>query len=265
MTDWYEWREAPEGDFAVIGDPIAHSWSPKMFAAVGIRNDYCAIRVPLSEFGEAINRLVSAGYRGLNVTAPLKEVAYSWAAEADYATQRIGAANTLCLQTGRATNTDHLGFLRALVAHQMVSGTALVLGAGGTSRAVLVALEKLGFKIRLWNRTPSRAEALKAELNVAANVVDDADTEGVNLVVNATSAGRAGECPPVQWTTTPGLAFDVVYAHEATPFMEDAIQSGWRAVDGRQMLVEQAVASYNWWTGETLDKEVMASALERAS
>lgn len=261
MTEWFEWREAPEGDFAVIGDPIAHSWSPRMFEAAKISNEYNAIRVPISEFDQAINRLVNAGYRGVNVTAPLKEVAFLWASEADDVTARIQAANTLCLLTNRATNTDHVGFMRALMANHMVNGVALVLGAGGSARAVLVALERLGFSIRLWNRTGSRAERLVSDLSLLCRVVEHCEAGDVNLVVNTTSASRNGGALPVTWGPTMGLAYDVVYGSEPTAFMTEARSAGWRACDGRQMLVEQAAESYYWWTGESLNKEAMAHAL----
>lgn len=260
------WREAPAAEFAVIGDPVGHSLSPAMhraaFRALGWTYRYRAIRVPAEEFAPALAWLTRLGYRGLNVTLPLKEQAFGWADILDEPTLRLGVANTLCLATGRGTNTDAPGFLDVLrEAGVTPGGRVLLLGAGGTARALARVLADAGHGVSIWNRTASRAEKLASEVGGVA--VEGAAAAGYSLVVNATAAGLAGESPPVEWRGAEGstLAIDAAYGEGPTPFVRDAARRGLRAMDGRALLLAQGTRSFEWWHGVPAPRGPMASAL----
>jgi len=258
---WFEWRDAPEGDFAVLGDPVSHSRSPQMHAAayraLGVDWRYRAIRVPLTEFDEAVARLAGLGYKGLNCTVPLKEAAFRWTGDSDETTRRIGAANTLDLPARRTTNTDAPAFVNTFEG----KGPVLLLGAGGTARAFLVALDEAGFEVRLWNRTKSRADALARDLAVRAKVVETPDLTGVGAIVNTTSASLSGESLPLDWSPVRSDAIAYEAAYGPSPFLDAARAKGLRAVDGLPLLVEQGALAITFWTGLVPDRSVMMEAV----
>lgn len=263
-----DWRDATPADFAVIGDPIEHSWSPKMmaaaFASLGLALTYRAVRVAAGEFDVAVEHLRGLGYRGLNVTVPHKETAHAWARDIDERSRRLGALNTLDVVAGRGTNTDAPGFLDVLARFAPSGARALLLlGAGGTARALAPVLLEAGWSVRIANRTRSRAEAL-AQATYGLVVLDDADPAGCGVVVDATSAGLSGTELPVRWDRAePGsLAIDLVYGRE-TPFRSSARAAGLQVIDGRELLVSQGLLSLSWWLG-SIDREIARAAMRRA-
>ena len=145
MNRSYEWRDAPQADFAVLGDPVNHSLSPRMhqaaYEATHLRHKYVAIRVPVNEFNEAMEFLTKQGYRGVNLTTPLKEAGATWAKKPDAFVARVGSANVLNLLERSAINTDAPGFLDTLPPLGIwPPAPILILGAGGAARALAVAL-----------------------------------------------------------------------------------------------------------------------------
>ncbi|MFQ3588181.1 MAG: shikimate dehydrogenase [Fimbriimonadaceae bacterium] len=268
----YPWREAPPAEFAVIGDPIAHSRSPVMQTAglrsVGRQDRYVAVHVPRGEVHQALDHLADRGYRGVNVTVPHKEAALAWADSADGFTRRIGAANTIDLAKRSATNTDAPGFLDTLKRLEVAPpGPVLILGAGGSARALAPALAEAGFDLLLWNRTRSKAESIRDELAPRAKILSQPDPAGCALVVNATSASLQGdENLEIDWPSTraflPPIAYDLVYGAIPTAFLNSARAAGWRTVDGRHMLVAQGARSLSWWIGVEPDQAAMLAALE---
>jgi shikimate dehydrogenase len=265
MTEAFEWREAPPGDFAVIGDPVSHSLSPRMhmaaFAQLGLPYRYLAIHVREAEVSEALDHLRALGYRGANVTVPNKREAYLWTCEADEFSTHIKAVNTLDIQGCRGTNTDGPGLLDTLHDLRLGEGSsALVLGAGGAARAAALALSTAGYRVAVYNRTKERAVQMVKELSVQADVVDVALAES-DVVINATAAGLTGEAPEVVWSGTPAIAYDMLYGAGPTPFLKQAMENGWKTVDGRALLVAQGVRSFEWWLGVPAPKEAMAEAV----
>ncbi|MCW5936955.1 MAG: shikimate dehydrogenase [Fimbriimonadaceae bacterium] len=263
---WKEWRAVERGDLAVIGDPIAHSLSPVMQNAAlrhaGLSWGYQAVRVPLEEFDEALGHLAACGLWGLNVTVPIKEAAFAWCTDVD---PRLGAANTLDLRTpGRGTNTDAPGFMDTLAELGVQPCRAVVLGAGGSARAVAVALCDAGFQVALHNRTSDRARALRGETGLAIEILEEPVLTGGGLVVNATSAGLGGEAPYVAWETAePGaLAYDLMYGPAQTAFCEAAEARGLRSTDGLAMLVAQGARSFTWWLDIPAPRQAMMRALD---
>lgn len=267
MTEWFEWRDAPAGDFAVLGDPVGHSLSPRMqsaaFAALGLSYRYHAIRVPEPELREAVDHLAGLGYRGLNATVPLKEAAFRWMSSGEELTRRIRAANTLRLENPDSINTDAPGILDVLNENQVGEGPILVLGAGGSSRAALVALASIDRKTAIWNRTRHRAFHLAEELQLPVEVVTTPTAQGFAAILNTTSASLKGERIGIDWfgAVSGALAFDFAYGPGPTPFMEDAAQSGLKAIDGRALLVAQGARSLEWWLGIEAPRSAMLQAV----
>jgi shikimate dehydrogenase len=240
------------------------------FAELGLDWRYVRLPVPPERFAEIVRALPGSGYRGANVTIPHKLAAHDLADGLSEAARAIGAANTLVFDDGGivADNTDAGGLLDAL--GQPVPSSALVVGAGGAGRAAVWALREAGADVAIWNRTPERARALAAELDVRYAQ----RPEHAELIVNATSVGvhREGEAvgrdPGEAAAETLGLAalpapavfVDLVYGAEPTPLSRWAAGRGARVVDGLEVLVHQGARSLERWTGRPAPLEVMRKA-----
>lgn len=268
MSESFEWRDAPKLQYAVVGDPVEHSLSPKMqnaaFEKLGMPDRYTAIRVPEPEFNEALDHLASLGYKGVNVTVPLKDAAYRWARQMPRTERRMGVVNTLRLEDRAAINTDAPGFMDTLRdLGVLLPCRVLVLGAGGAASALIVALEEAGCTLRCWNRTRTTLEKLLHGLGIQAEIASAPDPADCQLVLNATSASMDGAHLPVDWYQAPrkAIAYDVFYTDGPTTFMFDAQSNGIKAVDGRAMLVAQGARSFEWWTRAKAPKEDMLAAV----
>ncbi|MEX0757996.1 MAG: shikimate dehydrogenase [Tistlia sp.] len=251
----------------VLGWPVSHSRSPRLhgfwLAHYGIDGAYLPLPVRPERFKAAARALADLGFRGANVTVPHKLAAAELCDELSQRARAIGAVNTLVFEEGRilGDNTDGLGFLRNLQAGvpdwRPGDGPALVLGAGGAARAVLVALRDAGVpEIRLANRTRATAEALAEELGAAIRPVDwearETALEGLRLLVNTTALGMSGQPPlPLRLDRLPAEAVvsDLVYAPLTTGLLGTAQAHGNRTVDGLGMLLHQAVPGFAAWFG----------------
>ncbi len=259
--------------YAVIGNPVAHSRSPSIHARfakqTGEDVEYGRLLAPLDGFVEAVERFRDAGGRGLNVTLPFKPEAFAWAARRSERARVAGAVNTLRFDREGAwgDNTDGAGLVRDLedrLELALAGRSVLILGAGGATRGVLGPLLDAGVaRLTIANRTPGRAIELVDEfLRTSASAApaasrlrgcgfDDAG-DGHDLVVNATSAGLAGDRLPIADALLAGavLAYDMFYAARETAFVAQALAAGCpRACDGLGMLVEQAAESFFVWRG----------------
>ena len=252
----------------VTGHPIAHSRSPLIhghwLAEHGIRGSYERIDVPPADFPAFLRGLPGSGFAGGNVTIPHKEAAFALADTLTERAQRIGAVNTLVVGgDGRVhgDNTDAPGFCahldQSLGTAWLQRGEAVILGAGGAARAIVVGLAERGVaRIRVANRTPARAEAVAALAPGIAQPLawDDlsAALEGAGLLVNTTSLGMKGQ-PPLAIDLAPlpaGAAVaDIVYAPLETDLLAAARKRGLAAVDGLGMLLHQAVPGFEAWFG----------------
>ena len=218
------------------------------------------IEVAPEGLGEALRVLPALGFRGANVTVPLKEDALALADDATPRARAIGAANTLTFgERLHADNTDGHGFLANL--RDGAPGwnptiPAIVLGAGGASRAVLWALLDAGVpEIRLANRTRARAEALAEAFGSRIRVVDGpVPLADAGLLVNATSLGMTGQAPleaRLDGLPPSAVVTDLVYAPLETPLLAAARARGNPVVDGLGMLLHQAVPGFARWFGAT--------------
>jgi len=266
----------------VLGDPVAHSRSPAMhnaaFRALGLDWCYVPLHVAPAQIEAALRGLVALGFVGANVTIPHKEAAARLADELTPAAAAIGAVNTLTVLPGgrlRGDNTDAGGTLAALreAGVEVAGQCAVVLGAGGSARAVAYALAAGGAHVVLANRTPERAAALAAGLqpHVAGRLEAvalanagalEAALARARLLVNATSVGLhpGPDLSPLPEGVGlhPGLAvLDLVYAPRQTRLLRQAADAGCKTVEGLRVLVHQGALSFALWTGRPAPLDVM--------
>jgi shikimate dehydrogenase len=254
----------------VLGWPVEHSRSPAMqnaaLVAANLDEEFAYELVPVTPeaFAETVAGLPAAGFAGVNVTIPHKEAALALATEATGAARAIGAANTLTFPGGgviRADNTDAPGLLDAL--GDPLPRTALVLGAGGSARAVAYALLEAGADVAVWNRTHARAVRLAADIGVRA--VED--RVPADVLVNCTSVGlhdtsQTFKDLPLNADEIREYAcvVDLVYRDGGTGLLQEAERQGCRVVDGLEILVNQGARSFEIWTGRRPSLEVMRRA-----
>jgi shikimate dehydrogenase len=247
----------------VLGFPVGHSRSPAMmnaaFRQLGLDWRYFRLPLPPERFEEAVRALPGSGYRGANVTIPHKLAAHALADELSDPARAIGAVNTLTFKEDggiAGDNTDAGGLLDAI--GEPVSGTALVLGAGGAARAAAWALAQAGAEVTVWSRTSERAAELAADLGVGHS-----ERPGPSeLLVNATSVGlRAGDTLDGLPLIDARVVVDLVYGADPTPVVQWAEERGARVVDGLEVLVRQGARSLALWTGEEPPVEVMRRAV----
>ncbi len=263
----------------VIGWPIRHSLSPRLHGywldQYNIDGSFIPLPVEPSDLGTIIPALPRMGFHGVNVTLPHKETVMAHLDHIHETARRIGAVNTIIFdQDGQSTghNTDGFGFteniLQTLIHWDFPQGPVVVLGAGGASRAICVALLDAGVpEIRLLNRTHERARVLASEIN---NVCGRGDSGGtitvvdwdrrseclgdVAMVVNTTTLGMTGKPPleiDISGLPEQACVTDIVYAPLKTALLVQAEQCGCAIVDGLGMLLHQARPGFEAWFGPT--------------
>ena len=266
----------------VIGSPIAHSKSPQVHGhwlrTNIIAGHYIPMDVAREDLERVIRTLPKMGFVGVNVTIPHKEAVMSIA---DLITDRailIGAANTLIFRKDgkiHADNTDGYGFIENLKTGapgwNPKAGPAAVLGAGGSSRAVIASLLDAGVpEIRVSNRTRVRAEKLKDDFGSRLRIYDWVQAgnmiDAANLLVNTTSLGMLGKGElrvPLDGLGPKTVVTDLVYAPLKTKLLETAEEIGCVTVDGLGMLLHQAVPGFERWFGTrpAVDRATRAAAL----
>lgn len=260
--------------YAVIGNPVAHSKSPWIHAefarATGQDIDYRRIEAPLEGFARAVDEFRASGARGANVTVPFKEQAFEYCrgAVSDRA-REARAVNTLVFDGAsvRGDNTDGAGLLRDLTVNlgrALAGKRVLLLGAGGAAQGVLgPLLAAKPARLAIANRTADKARELAKRFpHAAGGGYEEVRKEQFDFLINATSAGLAGESPRVSKDLfAPGaLAYDLVYGRD-TPFLAAARAAGVEARDGAGMLVEQAAESFLLWRGVRPETALVLAAL----
>ena len=250
----------------IMGWPVSHSRSPAIhghwLARYGIDGAYIPFSVRPEDGYDAIRMLPRLGFSGTNVTLPHKETALRAVDEADPVARRIGAVNTVvACEDGslHGSNTDAYGFLEHLRASapEWRPGVAVVLGAGGSARAILAALIDAGAsEVRLANRTAERAARVAEEIGgpVVAVAWDErnAALDGAGLLVNTTSLGMTGSLPleiALDALAEGAVVNDIVYVPLETPLLAAARRRGLAGVDGLGMLLHQARPGFSAWFG----------------
>ncbi len=273
--------------FAVLGHPIGHSLSPVMhnasLRALGLDAVYLAFDVAPEALMTVLPAMRDMGFGGVNLTVPLKEVAFRGLTDLADSARRLGAVNTLELRPDggwRGHNTDGAGFLTAL--EEAFRSTprgvdVFVLGCGGAGRAVaLTAAAEGASQLMLADLEPARVTRLADELAAAfpACRVEALPPNPEAWVVACRSAALVVQCTPVGMKPgdvsllspaafRPGqMAYDLVYMYPETPFMSAARQAGAQTANGLGMLLHQGARAFTIWTGQNADVDAMRQALE---
>lgn len=268
----------------LIGFPVEHSLSPAMhgaaFDALGIKGSYGLLNTPPAEFEARVEECVRAGYTGWNVTVPHKERMASLLDEMSSEVRATGACNTVRVEGGRLVgyNTDIAGFLMGLEEAGGVEAgvSAVVMGAGGSARAVVYALAGSGFGVTILARNEGQARGLADEMAGVGRVgwgrleagEMSAKMQGARLLVNCTPIGM---WPEVEATPIPAglemhvglLVYDLIYRPRPTRLLQEAAEAGCRAQDGLAMLIGQGAAAFEIWTGHEAPVGVMREACLR--
>lgn len=269
----------------VIGDPISHSLSPRLHGywidKYSINGEYNAYHVSPAELRVFIKSLRDNGISGVNITLPHKEEALKLVDEIDEKAKKIGAVNTIYFEKNKiiGSNTDGIGFLAHLKQTSRIwraeNGPAVVIGAGGAARAVLVSLLEDGVpEIRLINRTKKRAERLANDISDDRICILDWDDradalKNAALLVNVTTLGMTGQRPlelSLENLPVNACVYDIVYSPLETNLLKKARIRGNETIDGLGMLLHQAVPGFSLWFGTDPEvdkglKEYMLKAL----
>lgn len=271
--------------YGIFGHPVAHSLSPVMqnaaFQAVGLDAVYLPFKVEPVQLQEAVKALRALSICGVNVTIPHKEKILPFLDELDPQARLIGAVNTVVNQDGRLVgyNTDETGLIKSL-AHDLGfhprGRRILMLGAGGASRAALVALAEQGAQwIGIANRTRQKAEDLAESFRdlfpgtvfAVMGLGESELAEGcpsVDLLLNSTSLGMKGEVfegIPWRHLSDSAAVYDIVYRRPDTPLLTTAREHGHLAADGLGMLIAQGEDAFHLWTGQESPAGVMQQAI----
>lgn len=267
----------------VIGWPVTHSISPAMhgaaFQALGLTDwSYELAPVPPDIVRQSLRTLRDeGGFIGVNVTVPLKQAVMPFVKPDDRA-RAVGAVNVIDFRSNIGTNTDVIGFIDDLKAHDVpLSGQhVIVLGAGGAARAAVYGLALEGAHIIVVNRTPEKAQVMLADLTMSAGIkgvdvktIDEAAEMDVSLIVNCTSVGmwpKVDDSPWIAGVPFPKnvTVYDMVYRPAHTLLMQQAEAAGARVIGGLGMLVRQGAAAFKIWTGHDAPVDVMFAAAQKA-
>ena len=267
----------------VIGNPIAHSKSPKLhnywLSKYKINGFYIPFSVTTENLETSIKSLMALGFSGVNVTIPHKTNVLSFADSITDRASLIGAANTLYFsKTGKihADNTDGYGFIQNIIDeipdYDFYDKTALIYGAGGSARAIASALLSNGVKeVGITNRTRSKAQIISENLGAKVSVVDwrsapDTITK-VDIIINATSMGMVGQpdfSQPISRAKKTALVVDIVYNPLITELIKEAKKLKLKTVGGIGMLINQAVPGFEHWFQKKpqIDEEIRRFIVE---
>ena len=252
----------------VMGWPVAHTRSPAIhnhwIARHGLKGAYVQLPVHPDRLEAALRGLPALGFAGCNVTVPHKVSAMHFMDELHPTAQRVAAINTIVVQPDGSLlgmNNDGAGYVQSLRDADPTwrgdAGPALVLGAGGAARAIVVALLDEGVpELRITNRTLERAQALAEAFGERVKVVPWAERNeamaGISLLVNTTTQGMHGQLPlDVVLDALPAAAMvsDAIYIPMETPLLAQARLRGHRTVNGLGMLLNQARPAFKAWFG----------------
>tara|TARA_Y100001935_G_C17217652_1_gene463500 strand:+ start:61 stop:906 length:846 start_codon:yes stop_codon:yes gene_type:complete len=267
----------------VIGNPIAHSKSPKLhnywLSKYKINGFYIPFSVTTENLETSIKSLMALGFSGVNVTIPHKTNVLSFADSITDRASLIGAANTLYFsKSGKihADNTDGYGFIQNIIDeipdYDFYDKTALIYGAGGSARAIASALLSNGVKeVGITNRTRSKAQIISENLGAKVSVVDwrsapDTITK-VDIIINATSMGMVGQpdfSQPISRAKKTALVVDIVYNPLITELIKEAKKLKLKTVGGIGMLINQAVPGFEHWFQKKpqIDEEIRRFIVE---
>ncbi|QKF82184.1 shikimate dehydrogenase [Halarcobacter ebronensis] len=250
--------------FAIFGNPVEHSKSPQMHNAGFKKIDFNGNYIKhLVEDGNKIKEIfLENSYKGANITVPHKEYAYENADEVRGLAKDIKAVNTYINENGKviAYNTDAPGFIKAIESFGGIK-SVLLLGAGGTAKAISLALQKEKIEVTVLNRSENKLDFFK-EHNIKCYSWENFQAKKYDLIVNSTSAGLKDEYLPCNKKLletlfkTAKFAFDCVYG-KITPFLALAKENNLEIKDGEDMLLYQGVLAFEYFTNTKASKELI--------
>ena len=262
--------------YGIIGNPVRHSLSPVMhnvgFAELGINRVYVPLEVRDVEQG--IAGLRALGFRGVSVTVPHKETVLPFLDAIDPVAERIGAVNTLVFRQQedgrvilRGMNTDWLGANTALAEKvNLQKSRVLVIGAGGSAKAVGFGLIEVGAEVIIANRTAASGKSLADLLGCTFIPLEEVAGVSADVLINTTSVGmepdNEGIMVPPSMLSGFSVVMDIVYAPLETRLLREARTAGCQVIDGLAMLLYQGAAQFEIWTGQEAPRRIMRSALE---
>lgn len=253
--------------YALVGSPVYHSISPRVHSLFADQSDqimdYVAIEMKPDEFARRVRQLADDGFKGLNVTVPLKNLAWEFADVRDSHAELAGAVNVLKFGPGNIShgyNTDGIGLLRDLQQNHGIDlrdRRILILGAGGAVQGVVAPLLAASPEgITIANRTVAKADAIVRRFRKLGNLqscgYEILAGHSYDLIINGTSLGLLNEVPPLPDTVLNpgGCAYDMMYGREPTAFVRWGQQhNASKALDGTGMLIEQAAETFWIWRG----------------
>jgi shikimate dehydrogenase len=250
--------------FAIFGNPVEHSKSPQMhnagFKAINYNAEY--VKHLIENGNDIKNIFLENLYKGVNITVPHKEFAYKNADEVRGLANEIKAVNTYINEDGKviAYNTDAPGFLKAIESFGKIN-SVLLLGAGGTAKAISLALKQKDIDVTVLNRSKGKLEFFK-EHNIKCYSWQNFEPKNYDLIVNSTSAGLKDEYLPCDKKLlekvfkTAKAAFDCVYG-KITPFLALAKENNLKIKDGEDMLLYQGVLAFELFTNTKADNSVV--------
>ncbi|MBB5349187.1 shikimate dehydrogenase [Desulfoprunum benzoelyticum] len=264
--------------YGIVGNPVGHSLSPLMhnaaFAALSENRVYVAFQV--DDIVDAVKGIRALNIRGVSVTIPHKESIIPCLDAVDPVALKIGAVNTVnVVGQGEAkllcgSNTDWVGANRALSNHIELQGRhVMLLGAGGSARALAFGLMEAGARVSICSRTEARGRKLAADLRCPWHSLTDIEQLAGDVLVNATSVGMGPKSDesllPSGHLKNFAVVMDIVYSPFETRLLRDAREAGCKVVYGLEMLLYQGVAQFELWTGQAAPVELMQKVLWRAT
>jgi shikimate dehydrogenase len=273
MTDYCPTINGTTQIYGILGRPVAHSLSPVMhnaaFREFGINAVYVAF--PVADLANAVAGLKGLNIRGASVTIPVKEDIIPMLDELDPQAAKIGAVNTVVNVDGRLVgyNTDWLGALKALEEKIDLAGKrALILGAGGASRAIAFGIMEKGGQVAVTDLEKDKALALSRQLWVEVVAPDYVGQYPADILINATPVGmepRSGDIPiDPDLLARFQVVMDIVYKPLETRLLQEAGARGCQVIDGLRMLIHQATEQFTLWTGRPAPLKIMADAAYRS-
>lgn len=265
--------------FAIIGSPVDHSLSPRLheagFRAAGIDAVYHKIAVEPERLAESLDSLRQNGYTGWNVTYPLKEKILDYLDVLTPEALNCGSVNTVKLENGLLCghNTDGDGFVSSLTSlgYCFDEKNIVILGAGGSARAIAASLSSRNCKISIRNRSCQKAEGLARMVSrLGGQASSDPFEHGlwlrdIDLLIQTTPVGMAGDAYPLSLYGINPAAWvvDIIYKDQFTPFLKSASGYGCKTLNGLGMLIHQAALAWKFWLGVDGPVEIMRDAITR--
>lgn len=268
--------------YAVMGDPISHSLSPQIHSLFAQQTDqalqYEAQRVESMHFITEVQHFGDNGGKGLNITLPLKELAWEWVPQCSERAELARAVNTIIFKTNGeivGDNTDGIGLVRDLQQNLHINLTdkrILIIGAGGATRGILPSLiDTKPQTLHIANRTPEKAQQIADDFSQlytinTSGLGDDLQQQQFDVVINASAASLADNIPNVPETifAENSVCYDLCYGAKAQPFLQWANQHGAaQCHDGLGMLVEQAAESFYLWRGVRPDSQQVLNQIRK--